>query len=142
MNHSEDVCAVSFVNLSPLPPVGHAPPSQPPSQPPTSAPPSHPPSSHKTQSTSARKHGPTELSLGAFLTTPTGVSRPHPHVVRPQQNKTKAKDLRQVCCVCCTSVHLSVCLSFHLPVCLYHSLPVRLSWNSWRFVSKATSALW
>ena len=52
---------------------------------------SHSPSSH------TKKHAPTELSLGSFMTTPTaGATKPHPPVPRPHRSRKKTmEELRQ-----------------------------------------------
>ena len=63
--------------------------------------PSHPHTSHsshphKPQSAHNKRHAPSELSLGSFMTTPTAGARPHPPVDRPQRNNKKTSaELRQ-----------------------------------------------
>ena len=60
-------------------------------------PPAHPHNSHTTHSSHSKRPGPSELSLGSFMATPTRGGRPHPPVSRPQRNKGKtAAELRQV----------------------------------------------
>ena len=63
---------------------------------------SHPHTSHphKPQSSHSKRHAPSELSLGSFMTTPSpsvaGGTRLHPPVERPQRtNKKTTTELRQ-----------------------------------------------
>ena len=67
-----------------------------PSHPHTSHPHSSHSSHHHNMSSQNKRHGPTELSLGSFMTTPTTGARPHTPMNRPQRNTNKTTaELRQ-----------------------------------------------